>query len=114
MSALVEVLTAQREHIDVAEANRRVIPHHGATSGVDPDPPRVPAATIARIMKQGKLETHEASGAKHAPAAGDASALHDEYVVARVASSEHRLVASQEDGVIISLKSRSRAHLAGH
>ena len=42
-------------------------------------------------VQQGELESHEAAGTQHPPAARDAAALHDEDVSTRIARSEDSL-----------------------
>ena len=89
MNALVKVLTAQRQHVDVAQTDCSMIPRrcpvfHCSLAF------RLPAA-LSCSVQQGELESHEATGTQHPPAAGDAAALYYEDVGARVASTEHSL-----------------------
>ena len=95
MDALVKVLTAQGQHVDIAQADCGVIPRRRILfrcSRVR----RLPAV-LSCAVQQGELEAHEAAGAQHATAAGDAAALDDEDVAAGVAGPEHRLAQQTRD-----------------
>ena len=89
--ALVKILAPQSQHVDVAQTDRSMIPNRSHIfRSIFAFEFQLPAM-VGCPAQQGELKSHEAAGTQHPPAAGDAAALHDEYISARVAGPKHSL-----------------------